>query len=159
MCAAALAWDDSLHVPVCGHACASDPARRLQNGCDRDAPRPTRLPCWACDPESPDPKCEPCRGAGLVEYWRCLHRSAAQPGAAELCSYVGMLELGVNPWPVAISDLPVEVSSVFAMASARRAYYHRQRQRARDGKSTLPPPAEKVDVRSAMGRQWPGVVS
>lgn len=158
MCAAALAWDESLRVPACGRACGDDPARRLRQGCDREAATPTRLPCWACDPESPDGKCELCGGTGLAPWHRCIRRSAEQPGAGELVGYVGLVEAGINPWPVAISDLPVEVSSVFALASARRAYYHRQRLRAREGKSTLPPPAEKVDVRSAMGRQWPGVV-
>jgi hypothetical protein len=161
MCAAALAWDDALKVEPCGHACQRDPARRQRLGCEGDAPRPVaQLPCWACDPEHPDPSCETCTGVGLVAWRRCLHRSASQPGAAELVSYVTLVEVGINPWPCAVSELPAEVAAVFGAASSRRAYYHRQREKAREGRSTLPPLPEgqRPDVRSAMGREWPGVV-
>lgn len=160
MCAAALAWDDALKAEPCGHACKGDPARRQRMGCEGDAPKAVAtIPCWACDPESPDPSCELCRGSGGVAYRRCLHRSAEQPGAHELVSYVSLVEAGINPWPCAISDLPGEVASLFAAVSARRSLYHRRSMRARRGEPVMPTPeAERVDVRSAMGRHWPGVV-
>lgn len=144
MCAAALAWDDTLRLEASCSAC-DDAGRRLAWGCDREAAKPViSLPCWTCDADKPSGKCESCHGRGVIAWHRCPHRSARE--AAEVISHVHLVEAGINPWGVPWCDLPDEVLLAFRLASSRRSLYVRRDQKRRDGKSVLPPLPDRPDM-------------
>lgn len=154
MCAAAIAWDETLRMDASCSACG-DAERRLAWGCDREAAKPTiSLPCWHCDAEKPSATCEGCGGRGVIAWHRCPNRSAAE--AADVISFVHLVEAGISPWGVPWCDLPREVLMPFQLASARRGLYARRDRKRREGKSTLAPMADRPDASDAFRHRWPG---
>ena len=93
MCAAAIAWDETLRMDASCSACG-DAGRRMAWGCDRDAAKPTiSLPCLHCDAEKPSATCEGCGGRGVIAWRRCPNRCAAEAAEVIIRSFTGQAQL------------------------------------------------------------------